>query len=327
VDESASQAARDALDEFAVEATELVRVSIAENIVFRVSDCAGGTYVLRLHRPGYHSYKALASEQLWATALRSDGIAAPRAHATAQGAYFARVQIEGQYRYASLLEWVAGDTLLDVMRSGSGPGMLAHSFGQLGELMARLHQQACAWTPPPEFERHSFDEDGFAGPAPFWGRFWECSLVSRQQRTALARLRPRIRRALSTLSKDRDSFSLIHADLHPGNVVVGPEGLHIIDFDDAGFGWHAYDIAVALMSYRDSPNLEQLLSALAAGYRRCRPLAPETLEQVPLFLPVRGLAWLGWMDARQDLEFIRNLPDIVCYLEESAEAVLARYDR
>lgn len=324
--DSARRAARDALKDFSIEATELVRVSVAENIVFRVNDGTCSTYVLRLHRPGYHSYEALASEQIWTTALRDDGIGAPRAHTTVKGSFFSKVQVDGQDRYASLLEWVAGDTLLDVIRGGSGPEMLVRSFDRLGELMARLHQQACVWTPPSEFERHSFDEDGFAGGAPFWGRFWECGLVSPRQRTMLAGLRPRIYRVLSALSKDRQSFSLIHADLHPGNIVIGPEGLHVIDFDDAGFGWHAYDIAVALMNYRNAPDFEQLLDALATGYRRCRPLAPEIVAQVPLFLLVRGLAWLGWMDARRELEFVRNLPGIVHYLEESAETVLAGYE-
>ena len=72
-------AARGALDAFAVEVAELAPVSVAENVVFRVVDTAGGAYVLRLHRPRYHGYEALASEGVWTDALRASGIAAPRA--------------------------------------------------------------------------------------------------------------------------------------------------------------------------------------------------------------------------------------------------------
>ena len=41
-------------------------------------------------------------------------------------------------------------------------------------------------------------------------------------------------------------YSVIHADMHPGNIVVDGDRLTVIDFDDAGFGWHQYDIATAL---------------------------------------------------------------------------------
>jgi len=37
------------------------------------------------------------------------------------------------------------------------------------------------------------------------------------------------------------------ADLPPGNLLVHKDQLAVIDFDDAGFGWHHYDLAVALV--------------------------------------------------------------------------------
>ena len=58
---------------------------------------------------------------------------------------------------------------------------------------------------------------------------------------------------------------MIHADLHPGNVVISGDRLHVIDFDDAGFGWHAYDLAVALKDYQNDPQFDAYQTALIQG--------------------------------------------------------------
>ena len=40
-------------------------------------------------------------------------------------------------------------------------------FERLGRVMATMHDQATAWQPPSQFQRHSLDADGFMGEAPF----------------------------------------------------------------------------------------------------------------------------------------------------------------
>ena len=50
-------------------------VNVSENYTYRVDDPATGrSYALRLHRPGYHSAEAIASELMWIDALRADGV-------------------------------------------------------------------------------------------------------------------------------------------------------------------------------------------------------------------------------------------------------------
>ncbi len=47
--------AEQALDEWDIPAVQLELISISENTVFRVDTDADETYVLRIHRPGYHN--------------------------------------------------------------------------------------------------------------------------------------------------------------------------------------------------------------------------------------------------------------------------------
>ena len=90
-------------------------------------------------------------------------------------------------------------------------------------------------------------------------------------------MRERLHAALARLERQPDVYSMIHADMHPGNVLVDGDGLTIIDFDDAAWGWHAYDIAVALV-HQHGPALEAFQRAYVAGYRSVRPISDRTSD-------------------------------------------------
>ena len=104
------------------------------------------------------------------------------------------------------------------------------------------------------------------------------------------------------LDRQTAVYSLIHADMHPGNVLVDGDRLTVIDFDDAGLGWHAYDIAVALVYQQRRPAFGDLERAYLAGYRSVRRLSEETLGLLPMFRLVRGLAQIGWFHQRPELD-------------------------
>ena len=69
--------ARQAVSRWDIEVSELELLPLTENIAFCVTDVVGQRYVLRLHRPGYHSFMELASEQQWTHALRMADIDVP----------------------------------------------------------------------------------------------------------------------------------------------------------------------------------------------------------------------------------------------------------
>jgi Ser/Thr protein kinase RdoA (MazF antagonist) len=168
--------------------------------------------------------------------------------------------------------------------------------------MAAMHDQASAWQPPSDFQRHSLDADGFMGETPFWGRFWDIPGLTAEQRDTLTEARVWIRARLSEYGKDRGTYSMIHADLRSANVLVQDDRVFVIDFDDAGFGWHQYDLAATLFDYATSPNYEAIRDALLAGYQSRRSIPDEDLALLPMFLVVRMLAALGWLNDRPEVD-------------------------
>jgi Ser/Thr protein kinase RdoA (MazF antagonist) len=123
---------------------------------------------------------------------------------------------------------------------------------------------------------------------------------TRAETDLLLRARERVRAELSAYGERPDNFSLIHADLHPDNIVRNGEDLSLIDFDDSAYGWHMYDIASALIEDRLAPGFGTLREALLEGYREHRPLAMRDVEMLPAFLLIRGMALIGWFHQRPE---------------------------
>ena len=298
-------AAEEALRAFPIEADGLDLVSLAENVTYRVVDRRdGAAYVLRLHRPWYHTLGELISERAWVRALDDAGVAVQAPVRTRDGQEYTPVTIPGtgERRFAGLARWTTGRLLADLLRETADLHMAERHFAQLGAVTASLHEQAAAWQPPARFTRHRLDADGFMGSKPHWGPFWEHKGLSAGERRLVLDTRERLHAALTQLEQSPATYSMIHADMHPGNVLVDDGKLTVIDFDDAAWGWHAYDIAVALVHQQDGPNYAAFERAYVAGYRSVRPISDELLALVPMFRLVRGLAQIGWYHQRPELD-------------------------
>jgi Ser/Thr protein kinase RdoA (MazF antagonist) len=303
-----------ALAEQALAAWDLVGaaikpVSVSENITFRV-DKAGAAYVLRIHRPGYHSLAELQSEHVWTNSLIAAGLDVPVPLRTVDGEGYITLPYAGGVRNIGVLRWEECEVLGGIIERH--PERVTRHFRQIGAIAAAVHNQSSGWPLPAGFKRHSFDVDGLMGPDPFWGRFWEMDHLDEAGRALVVTARDRIAQTLGAYGKAPQTYSLIHADLHPYNVVIGEGegegecagegegGLHVIDFDDAGFGWHHYELAVALYNYRRHEAFEDIQAALIEGYRNVRPLADEVVDMLPMFFLIRTLVSLGWRQQRPE---------------------------
>lgn len=286
-----------ALGAWELENARLKPIGVSENASFRV-DTPNKRYVLRIHRPGYHTLAELESEQVWTAALLQAGVDVPVPVPTREGRGYVTLAFEESERHIGLLEWVDGELLGNIidLRGRS----FARRFRAVGRIAAAIHNQSSDWTVPEGFRRHRLDLDGLLGDDAFWGPFWNLPQMHNAQRDVIGSARRVIAQELSRLGQPAETFSLIHADLHPYNLIVGDQRLHVIDFDDAGFGWHHYELAVALHRYAADDRLGDIQASLVEGYREVRPLADSVVGTLPMFLLVRSLVHLGWRAQRPE---------------------------
>jgi Ser/Thr protein kinase RdoA (MazF antagonist) len=274
-------------------------IKVRENAVYAVHLHDGRKVVLRVHRCGYHSDEALQSERTWMQALEDHGIEVPRHVLSNGGRSFERSHIEGfeGERQVDVFHWIAGQQLGSVEQGVAANGV-ADVYRKVGRLAARLHNQSSVWNAPAGFRRHAWDAEGLAGERPFWGRFWELEALTESQQQLFVELRQSLWRQLNAFGTSPDRYGLIHADLVPENILVDGDSLQVIDFDDAGYGWHLFEIATSLYFIRRDSIYEQARDAVIEGYRQHRALSDEHLALLPMFLAARGTTYLGWVHTR-----------------------------
>tara|TARA_B110000090_G_scaffold111938_1_gene125090 strand:- start:149 stop:1156 length:1008 start_codon:yes stop_codon:yes gene_type:complete len=281
-----------------------------ENAVFSLETKDGERYALRVHRAGYHSNKALMSELQWINALKEYGLGVPKVIPTCTGDYFALIETESvpESRQVDLFAWVTGEQMGSIEDGlKNDPATIRDNYLMMGQQAAKLHDQAINWALPENFERHAWDIEGLVGESPFWGPFWELEVLTSKQRERILDARESVRQGLLAFGQSSDDYSMIHADFVPENFLVEGRHVNIIDFDDAGFGWHLFELATALFFIQEDPHYAVAQQALIEGYRQVRELSDQKLKHLPLFMVARSFTYLGWVHTRSETETAKEL--------------------
>ena len=191
----------------------------------------------------------------------------------------------------------------------------------VARLQAGLQAHARRWTPPDGFARPPVDTltsagkvAGIApGPRPATGRpaptpsarwsWWPSSRrpgappSSRPRSTSSGRRRARWPRCPT-------SALLIHGDLHQENYLFDGGAARAIDFDDAGWGFPLYDLAVTVSELEGRPRSDELRDALLDEHERLRPLPDGVETHVHALTVLRRVQLLMWgLESREHPAF------------------------
>ncbi|WP_169313682.1 phosphotransferase enzyme family protein [Polymorphum gilvum] len=265
-------------------------LTISENATFHIDDTAlGRSLVVRVHRPGYHSEAEILSELAWIEALRRDGVVAtPRPIAARDGSLLQTFFDGETARHAVAFEFMSGrepDTETD----------LAKWYGKLGEINARLHRHSQAWTRPDQFIRKTWDFDRIIGDRAYWGDWREALGLTPDGRAILERTHAQLASQTRLYGYGGDRFGLVHCDMRAANLLVDGDRLGVIDFDDCGLSWFAYDFAAAISFMEHEPFIPDLMAAWLEGYRRVAPLGAEHEAALPMFIMLRRMQLTAWI--------------------------------
>lgn len=278
-------------------------INLSENHTFRLDTQDGQRFILRVHRPGYHSRLGIESELTWMQALRADaGLFTPQ-------------PITGRDGEAVQLAPFTGDTdlrhmVLFVFETGEEPVVgddLAPVFAQLGSLAAQCHCHVEGWSLPEPFERQVWTAEAILNQDAIWGDWRAAPGVSDVIRRQLDPLDAELRRRLAAYGMGRDRFGLIHADMRLANLLVEDGVTRLIDFDDSGFCWFGYDFGAAVSFFEDHESVPILRQAWVDGYRHHRALTEEDEAMLDVFVMLRRMALLAWTGTHSEAEVAQSL--------------------
>ncbi|MFM8353083.1 MAG: phosphotransferase enzyme family protein [Actinomycetales bacterium] len=281
--------------------TELTLLNVSENGTFRIDEPDGGRSVLRVHRSGYHTNAAIASELDWISALRADGVVTTPAYLPApDGEVIVTSRLaDGQERYVVRFAWVDGiEPTTD---------RLAQDFVQLGQIAARLHAHAQGWSRPASFTRFTWDFETALGPNGHWGRWQDGLAVGPQEEEILGRCAQRVGDRLQRWGKGQDRFGLVHADMRLANLLVQGEQVTVIDFDDCGLSWYLYDLGSSLSFIEHEPYVPELVQAWVTGYQQVTPLSSADVQELATFIMLRRLLLVAWIGSHAMTETAQGL--------------------
>ncbi len=255
--------------------------------VTKTADHAG--FVLRIHARGQHSTQAIHEELQWLLAIRREtALIVPTPVPACDGSLIQEIPATGEStpRHCVLFHWVPGDFRNDTLTP--------HHLQRVGTFMAQLHchadQFVASQTPPP-VRRALFCDMHAWGDAP--GK--AAAHFSAEELAVFAAAAQRVHTTVQELGESRDVFGFIHADLHQWNYLFHGEEVCAIDFDDCGWGYYTYDIAVTLSYLEDWGTFPALQDAFLTGYQRVRPLPRRYAECLDVFLAARILHMVPWI--------------------------------
>lgn len=268
---------------------KLKLLTISENATYLAEDFAGRRLVLRVQRPDYHTRAEIESELAWIKALRdSRMVNTPAPIATLDGGSLSCFADQEAVRYVAAFEYMTG--------AEPEPGdQLASWYRVLGETNARLHQHSMTWQRPEGFKRKVWCFDTIIGEQAYWGDWRNALGLTQEGREVLERAHELLRKQTAAYGMAPERFGLVHCDMRLANLLVDGEQLTVIDFDDCGFSWFAYDFAACVSFLEEDPRVDEFLAAWLEGYRSVAPFSAEDEQAIPMFLMLRRMQLTAWI--------------------------------
>ncbi|HYP63986.1 MAG TPA: phosphotransferase [Acidocella sp.] len=270
--------------------TRLLLLTISENATYLAEAPDGRKLIFRVHRPDYHSSAEISAELAWIAALgEADVVITPASLPALDGRHLVTFQDGETTRHVVAFSFMAG-------REPDAESDLARWYGHLGEITARLHDHARGWARPEGFVRKVWNFETIIGRRAYWGDWRLAPGLDAAGSETLERTAELLQHQTAEYGHDPDRFGLVHCDMRAANLLVEGERLAVIDFDDCGFSWYAYDFAAAVSFMEHEPFIPALQAAWVAGYRRVAPFSAGEEAALAMFVMLRRIqltAWIG----------------------------------
>ena len=274
----------------------------SENIIYKITFENEKPVVFRIHRPGYHTESELKGELIWMNEIKRDTeLFLPEIYKGKNGEYLQKLILpDGTVLNCSVISFLEGKAVGELCGEE-----LLKSMEYIGEMTAKLHIQAICRDENINLHRPHWDIECFFGENAVWGHWQDYKGLAEDDITLFSECEKVIKAKLEEYGKSKETYGIIHADLHFYNIICDGDKNQIIDFDDCGYGYYLYDFGCSLVTY--SEDLGTLTDAWLRGYEKVRTLTAADKKMLPLFLLLRRMVRLAWLSSHSDSDTAKTV--------------------
>jgi Ser/Thr protein kinase RdoA (MazF antagonist) len=271
---------------YGISASDLHRLGSFESFIFDFKR-NGEDFILRINPATNHSTNLIRGELEWIDYLADNGVSACRPLPSTNGSLTEVVKLdnidedpEAYYTLTAFARAAGGTAGKDDWND--------KLFIEWGRVIGRMHALTKNYTPSdPSFTRPTWHEDDDLRADKY--------LPASQ--TEVLRKYADLLEHLHALPTDRESYGLVHEDMHHGNFYVNSGHITIFDFDDCQYHWFAADISIPLfyvmrntkLNDRSPQFAKRFFSCLLEGYHRENSINSSWLEEIHWFLKLREM--------------------------------------
>lgn len=200
----------------------------------------------------------------------------------------------------TLQTWVEGELLSEQPTEDQ--------LQKLAQVLVILHEHATDWTAPEGFQRDAYNEEDLNRTfQELTNNLTKDSLIA-SHKELLEKTLHKIAMVVRDMEKTRQTWGVIHGDIHESNYVFHVESPAILDFSSCGYGFYLYDLAQCLL-HLVPENRKKLISY----YFEIRSLPRDQMEKVEVFFlwaVISNFAFLS-KDIEEQEGIIRAMPALV----------------
>ena len=290
---------RESMRRYGISRNELRLLDGFESFIYEFQN-GPEEYILRIGHSFRRSECLIQGEIDWINYLAQGGASVARAIPSEDGELVESIDDgEGGRFLVTAFEKAKGRPPQEV---GWTPAL----FETYGRLLGKMHNLSKRYEPPnPDWKRLHWDD----------ATMLEVERVLPASEALVREKFQDLMGHIGKLSRNEESYGLIHQDAHAGNLLVDEAGnIVLFDFDDCTYGWFVYDIAVVLfyvvMGINDIPGFTlNFMRHFLRGYRRENRLEAIWLKEIRHFLKLREIDLYAVIHRSHD---VSNLDDPWC---------------
>ncbi len=300
--------AKRALQAYHLEHAKLTFIQHSDTLTFHVEAQETSDYLLRIHVPATPAFgehgtnpEMIRSELLWIEALhRSTDLVLQYPVRNQAENLVTVIDTERGPVNCSLLTWLDGELYSRDVEN-------ADTVAQMGIVAGKIHLHSSRWRQPAGFIRPQRDAEYFDAAL---ARLFIATNDGRIEYADYRAFETSIgilKNLMAAQRKSRQTYGLLHGDLHRGNMLIHHGQIRLIDFSFCSIGFFAYDLAVCISNMR-----RDLQDLFLVNYQRFIHL-PKGYERFIEGLYIGSMAstfaiWLDDPDSQETI--IRRVPVI-----------------